>query len=145
MSAQDPVLPDLPREAADVHAVAETLRQAVNASNVNGIVACWAPDGIMLPPYHAAVHGRAAISEYFGRAFAARRLTFTFTDSSVDVVGEMAIERLHYTVVAVAATGETTEDMGKGIHIYSRRADRTWQLALDIWNSDRSPSATSQR
>ena len=139
------MLPGASGDAATVHAVTETLRRAVNSADVNGIVACWAPDGIMLPPHHAAVYGRAAIGEYFSRVFAARRLTFTFTESSIDIVGDMAIERLHYTAVATAPSGEATEDVGKGIHIYRRRADGTWQLAQDIWNSDRPPAAASER
>jgi uncharacterized protein (TIGR02246 family) len=137
-------LPSVAGDATTVHALAEALRRAVNSSSVNGIVACWAPDGIMMPPYHAAVQGRTAIGEYFARVFAARRLTFTFTDSSVDVVGDMAIERLHYTAVATAPGGETTEDVGKGIHVYRRCADGTWQLAQDIWNSDRRPDIASE-
>jgi uncharacterized protein (TIGR02246 family) len=136
MSAQSPTLPDSSGDAAAVHAVAEALRQAVNASDVNGILACWAPDGIMMPPHHAAVQGTAAIGEYFSRVFASRRLTFTFTDSGVDVFGEVAIERLHYTATASEVAGERTEDVGKGLHVYTRRPDGTWQLAQDIWNSD---------
>lgn len=139
------MLPDLAGETATVHAVAEALRRAVNGSDVSGIVACWAPDGIMLPPHHAAVRGSTAIGEYFSRVFAARRLTFTFTESSIDVVGDMAIERLHYAAVATASSGETTEDVGKGIHIYRRGADGTWQLVQDIWNSDRRPHTPSER
>ena len=136
---------DVPRDAAAVHAVAEALRHAVNDADVDGIGACWAPDGIMLPPYHAAVHGRTAICEYFSRAFTTRRLTFTFTDSNVEVFGAVAIERLHYTALATAPGGETSEDTGKGLHVYTRRADGTWQLAQDIWNSDRHPNSASPR
>jgi len=123
-------------DVAAVHAVAEALRLAVNASDVNAIVACWAPDGVLMPPSHAAVHGRDAIRQYFARVFESRRLTFTFVDSHVEVLGDVAIERLRYTAVATASNGETTEDVGKGIHVCTRRADGTWQLAQDIWNSD---------
>ena len=137
--------PAVAGDATTIHAVAEALRRAVNGSDVNGIVACWAPDGIMLPPHHAAVRGRTAIGEYFSRVFAARRLTFTFTESSIDVAGDMAIERLHYTAVATAPSGEATEDVGKGIHIYRRCADGTWQIVQDIWNSDRRPDTPSER
>jgi ketosteroid isomerase-like protein len=65
--------------------------------------------------------------------------------NSVDVVGDVAIERLHYSAVATAPSGETTEDVGKGIHSYRRCADGTWQLAQDIWNSDRRPDTASER
>jgi uncharacterized protein (TIGR02246 family) len=137
--------PEHSRDAAAVHAVAEALRRAVNGSDVDGIVACWASDGIMLPPNHVAVYGRSAIGDYFSRVFASRRLTFAFTDHTVAVCGDLAVERLHYTAVAAAPDGETIEDVGKGIHIYSRQADGTWKLAQDIWNSDRSSSSSSRR
>lgn len=39
----------------------------------------------------AAVHGRTAIGEYFSRVFATRRLTFTFTASNVEVVGDVVL------------------------------------------------------
>ena len=123
-------------DAAAVHAVAEALRLAVNTSDVDGVVACWAPDGVLMPPSHAAVHGREAIRQYFTRVFESRRLTFTFVDSHVEVFGDVAIERLHYTAVATASDGAITEDIGKGIHVCIRRADGRWRIAQDIWNSD---------
>ena len=101
MNARDSASLDPAGDAAAVHAVAETLRRAVNAADVKGIVACWAPDGIMLPPHHPAVRGRSAISDYFSRVFAARRLTFSLTEFAVDVFGDVAIERLQYTAVIV--------------------------------------------
>jgi len=144
MNAEGTALPDFSGDVAAVHAVTEALRRAVNCSDIDGIIACWAPDGIMLPPYHAAVHGRAAISAYFASVFATRRLTFAFTESTVEVFGNVAIERLHYTAVATTRAGETIQDLGKGIHIYTRRSEGGWQLAHDIWNSDRYPSAPAQ-
>ena len=77
--------------------------------------------------------------------FASRRLTFTFTDSAVAVRGDVAIERLHYTATARAPNGETSDDVGKGIHICTRRADGVWQLVQDIWNSDRPPTGAALR
>jgi uncharacterized protein (TIGR02246 family) len=136
--------PNLSGEAAAVHALAEALRQAVNGADVEGIVDCWAADGVMLPPNHAAVYGRSAIRDYFSRVFASRRLTFTFTDASVGIFGDVAVERLHYTTAAAALDGAMTDDVGKGIHICTRRADGTWQLAQDIWNSDRSPNSSAE-
>jgi len=140
MNAQDTGSPDHSHDVAAVHALAETLREAVNRSDVGGIGACWASDGVMLPPNHPVVAGKNAIQEYFTRAFASRRLTFTFTDSVVAVYGDVAIERLHYTATVRALDGETSEDVGKGIHVCTRRGDGAWQLVHDIWNSDRSPN-----
>ena len=132
---------NLTGEAAAVHALAESLRHAINHADVDGIADCWAPGGIMLPPNHPMVHGSAAIRDYFARVFASRRLTFRFTDATVDVFKHVAIERLHYTAVAESLDGTTIEDSGKGIHVCTRREDGTWQLAQDIWNSDGSSNS----
>jgi uncharacterized protein (TIGR02246 family) len=129
---------------AEVHAVAEALRVAVNDGDVAAILACWAPDGVLQPPHHPAVHGHAAIAEYFHNIFAARRLTFTFTASTVTVLGEVALERLSYTAIAVSlADRERTEDVGKGLHVYSRALDGSWKLTQDIWNSDLPPTRSN--
>ena len=125
-------------DQAAIHAVAEALLAAVNAGDVRGILACWAADGVLLPPHHPAVHGHTAMAAYFSRVFAARRLTFTFTGSVVAVLGDAAVERLAYASRATPlAGGDTTEDVGKGLHVYARQPNGTWKLTHDIWNSDR--------
>jgi len=128
----------------DVHAVAEALRAAVNAGDVTAILACWAPDGVLQPPHHPAVQGHAAIAEYFRNVFAARRLTFTFTASTVTVLGDVALERLSYSAIAASLVGrERIEDVGKGLHVYSRQLDGSWKLTQDIWNSDLPPTRSN--
>jgi len=123
---------------AEIHAVAEALRNAVNASDVRGILECWSADGVLMPPHHPSVHGHAAIAEYFRGVFATRRLAFTFAESVVTFAGDVALERLTYTVVATSVTdGTATDDAGKGLHVYTRQPDRRWRIAQDIWNSDR--------
>ena len=123
---------------AEIHAVAEALRTAVNAGDIRGILDCWARDGVLMPPHHSVVDGHAAIAEYFRSVFATRRLSFTFTGSSVTVLGDVALERLTYTVVATSVTGgSTAEDVGKGLHVYTRQPDGRWRIVQDIWNSDR--------
>jgi len=125
-------------EVRDIRAVGRALLAAVNAGDVTGILACWAPDGVMLPPHHAAVHGHAAIEAYFHELFASRRLTFEFTESVVTHDASLAVERLAYEATATPrAGGAPSEDAGKGVHVYTRRLDGRWQLSQDIWNSDR--------
>ena len=125
-------------DQSEIEAVRDALRLAVNASDVHGILACWAPDGVLMPPHHPRVQGHAAIAEYFRSVFARRHLSFTFTESNVTLVGDVAVERLTYAVVARSASdGETTDDVGKGLHVYARQSDGHWRIAQDIWNSDR--------
>lgn len=123
---------------AEIDAVAAELLAAVNAGDVARVVALWSADGVLMPPHHPAVHGRAAIEAYFRALFARRRLTFAFTDSERRLLGDHAVERLAFTAVAVPVSGgQPAEDAGKGVHVYARGSDGAWRLALDIWNSDR--------
>jgi uncharacterized protein (TIGR02246 family) len=120
--------------------VAGALLAAVNAADVDGVLACWAPDGVMCPPHHPAVRGHDAIAAYFRKVFATRRLTFRFTDSHVAAVDGLAVERLAYTAVAVALEGGAeVRDTGKGLHVYHRAPDGRWLITHDIWNSDLAP------
>ena len=130
-------------EVRAIRAVGRALLDAVNAGDVAGILACWAPDGVLLPPHHPAVHGHAAIGAYFHELFATRRLRFRFTDSTVTHDASLAVERLAYKATVTPRTGGApSEDAGKGVHVYTRRPDGSWQLSQDIWNSDR-PRSTS--
>lgn len=123
---------------SEIEAIREALRTAVNAGDVHGVLACWAPDGVLMPPHHPRVQGHAAIAEYFRTVFARRRLSFTFTESNVMLVGDVAVERLSYAVVAKSLTdGRSSDDLGKGLHVYARQPDGRWRIAQDIWNSDR--------
>ena len=88
--------------------------------------------------HHPSVHGPAAIAEYFRSVFAARRLAFTFTGSSVTLLGDVALERLTFGIVATSVTGGLeAEDVGKGLHACTRQPGGRWRIAQDIWNSDR--------
>jgi uncharacterized protein (TIGR02246 family) len=121
-----------------IHAVALALQTAVNAGDIHGILACWTPTGVLLPPHHPAVHGHAAIAAYFSSVFAVRRLTFTFSEFAIESSGDVAVERLSYSALATPlAGGPTATDVGKGLHVCRRGPDGIWRLEQDIWNSDR--------
>jgi len=138
MTAASQSVPD--RDASERAAIAQVtaaLLTAVNASHVDGVVAVWAEDGVLMPPGHPSVHGRDALERYFSRLFSERRFTFTFTSSHIVVDGDIAIERVEYTASAWPREGgPAVEDHGKGVHVFRRQADGTWKLLQDIWNSD---------
>jgi ketosteroid isomerase-like protein len=118
--------------------VSSALLSAVNGSNVDGVLAIWRTDGTLMPPHHAAVHGHAALRAYFADLFTRRRLAFAFTASEVHLAGDLALERLSFQATSTPVTsGESSEDVGKGLHVYARDSDGTWKLLLDIWHSDR--------
>jgi uncharacterized protein (TIGR02246 family) len=128
-------------DAAAVALATAALLSAVNASDLAGVLAIWSEDGVLMPPHRASVHGRRAIEQYFGELFQRRKVQFFFPASRIELSGDMAVERVEYTVLMWSLTNEseTVSDAGKGVHVYRRQADGSWKLSMDIWNSD-SPS-----
>jgi len=129
-------VPDEVDREAITRTTAELLA-AVNASDVDGCLAVWTPDGVLMPPHHPSVQGCDAIGEYFRNLFSRSRFRFAFTSSHIQLAGDTAFERLAYTATAWPETGGSpAEDSGKGLHVYTRQADGSWKLVIDIWNSD---------
>ena len=125
---------------ADRAAVAQAttaLLKAVNSSDLAGVLAAWCDEGVLMPPHHPSVCGRAALESYFRGLFSRSRFTFAFTLSRIEMVGDVALERVEYTASAWPAEGgPPVQDLGKGVHVYRRQTDGSWKLEQDIWNSD---------
>ena len=127
-------------DRAVIRRITAELLAAVNASDPGRLLALWADDGVLMPPNRPAVHGRAALEQYFRERFSSTRFRFSFTSSDLQLAGDVAFERLAYTASAwPAGGGRPVTDAGKGLHVYRRRSDGAWKLALDIWNSDAGP------
>jgi ketosteroid isomerase-like protein len=123
-----------------IELVTAALLNAVNESDLAGVIAVWSDDGVLMPPHHPSVRGRQEIERYFGRLFSVRRFRFAFTSSQIEVCGDVAFERVEYEVAASGtAAGPEVLDVGKGLHVFRRHAG-AWQLAMDIWNSDNPPA-----
>jgi ketosteroid isomerase-like protein len=115
------------------------LLAAVNASDVDHCIAVWADEGVMMPPHHPAVQGRAALRQFFASLFSEAKFRFTFTSSQIDVVGDIALEYVTYSALMWSSLsgGSPADDVGKGLHVYKRQPDGSWKLTRDIWNTDR--------
>ena len=124
-------------DVAAIEQVTAALLNAVNGSNLAGVLAVWSEGGVMMPPHHPSVRGREEIERYFRRLFSVSRFRFVFTSSKIEVCGEVAFERVEYEVAAWGtAGGPEVRDVGKGLHVYRLQPDGSWKLAMDIWNSD---------
>jgi uncharacterized protein (TIGR02246 family) len=122
--------------AAIVRASARLL-EAVNRSDLHAVVSLWSEDGVMMPPGRPLVRGRLAIEDFFQRLFAEARFRFQFTASEIEIVGDLASERVIYVAEAwPAGASQPTHDRGKGIHLFRRLPAGVWVLAADLWNSD---------
>jgi uncharacterized protein (TIGR02246 family) len=130
--------PPLDSDISAVGRATAALLDAVNGSDVSGVLDVWADDGVLMPPHHPAVQGRVEIGRYFERLFQRSRFAFSFSSSQIEVCGGVAFERVDFTAsVHPLDGGPHKRDAGKGLHLYRRQPDGSWKLAMDIWNSDR--------
>jgi len=105
--------------------------EAFNAGDAAALAALYTEDGMMMPPNHEMLQGKAAIEEY-GTALASMGVTgLSLTTVEVMQAGDMVVELAKYTVTIPGGL----EDSGKSIVIWKKDADGSWKLHRDIWNS----------
>jgi ketosteroid isomerase-like protein len=121
------------------------LLRAVNASDLEAVMAVWDDSGTLMPPGHASVQGHQAIKAYFEQLFNRNRFEFVFTSSQISVDGTLAVERVLYSAAAWSLEGDNSyRDSGKGVHVYRQHEGGSWKLVMDIWNSDGPDSSPAE-
>lgn len=120
---------------ASIRALTDRFVQLMLAGNFDGVVTLYTENGILMPPHHAAVQGRAALRTFLGSF--PRISGFSATVHEIDGRADLAYVRGSFsmTVRPDGAPGPIT-DKGKFLEIRRRQADGSWLLAVDIFNSD---------
>lgn len=110
---------------------------ALNDGDADAWAACFAADGVQMPPNFAANVGMAAIQGW-GRGFLGQfDCRFELSVDEVRAAGEWAFERGGYTIhLTPKDGGPAMDDVGKYLTVYERQPDGEWRIARDIWNSD---------
>lgn len=136
-----PPAADLEADEAAVRAFSENFLKAFGAGDADAIGELYAEDAVLCPPDAPAVHGSAAIREYWANDIAAsapNRVSFAFgSDKVIGVSGDLAFES--GSLSATDKSGATVY-RGKFLVVY-RKADGKWHMIRDIWNSDAPPAA----
>ena len=111
---------------------------AVNAGDAEGWAACFANDGVQMPPNFGANSSNAAIQGWSKGFLSMFSCQFKLSVDEVQVAEDWAFERGRYDITLTPrAGGGSMDDNGKYITIYQRQPDSGWKIARDIWNSDR--------
>ena len=121
----------------DVEAITTWLEQvgaAVNARNVEGILALYARDAVFSPPDAPPVNIDELRSWYesmFGEN------TFQFASEPLDVVvsGDLAVLRASYEeTVTPTGEGEPVTNEGSWLVVLRKQTDGSWKLWRDMWS-----------
>lgn len=119
-------------------AIGRAQQKAINAEDVDKIVALYEPDAVSLPPGWKALQGREAI-----RRFWEGQVTGVDGTGSYDTVLIYGEDQLAYEVgtytYSFIDSGKTTTRYGKYLTVYRRQPDGFWRIAADTWNFTPAP------
>ena len=114
----------------------EAWEAALNAKDIDALVALYTSDARILPPNAEMESGGAAIAVVFGGMIDAG-IGGELTSIEARVSGDVGYDVGTYTL---RLDGEVI-DTGKFIETFVRGDDGEWRITNDIWNSDNPPAA----
>ena len=120
-------------------AATDAWEAALNAKDVDGIVALYTSDARVLPPGGDMASGSDAVRTVFGGIIDAG-FSGELTSIESKVSGDMAYD---VGTLALSVDGEVV-GTGKFIVTLQRGDDGVWLITNDIWNMDAPPAAPAQ-
>jgi len=130
------VVGSLEADLTAISATGDQLVAALNADDIDAIVAALTTDHLTMAPNVPVLAG-AELRAWHDARVAAFTTVLTHTWEEVTVLGDWAWSTWSSHIVLTPRDGgEPEEDTGKGIWIWQRQADGSWLLARSIWNSD---------
>jgi len=104
---------------------------ALNAKDIDAMVALYESNARLLPPNGEMVSGGAAVRNIFGGMIDAG-LSGELESVETVVSGDFAYNLGNYTLMA----GDTQVDVGKYMETWHRGDDGQWRYTNDMWSSD---------
>lgn len=109
---------------------------ALNAGDLDALMATYASNPVALPPGGEPVRGAQAVRELWSGFMAQGDVTVENVVEVSRVSGDLGTAWGRYTLTIEPEGGETIEDAGKWMAISRRQADGSWKTSANIWNSD---------
>jgi ketosteroid isomerase-like protein len=104
---------------------------ALNAKDIDAMVALYESNARLLPPNGEMVSGGAAVRNIFGGMIDAG-LSGELKSVETVVFGDFAYNLGNYTLMS----GDTQVDVGKYMETWHRGDDGQWRYTNDMWSSD---------
>ena len=126
--------------AADEIAIRESLQrngELWNAADVEGVLAEYAEDAVLMPPEAPAVVGKEALRTSWSEFLGQNTPDWHFTIEDIRVSGDLGFVRGEFAVsITEKESNKTEEDEGKSVFVFQRQSDGTWKTVIEIFNSN---------
>ena len=103
---------------------------ALNAGNVEALVALYEPDATLTPQPGTNVKGHAAIREALS-GFIAAKPHITLAPRVVAQTGDLALVSAEWQLNLTGPDGKPASMGGKSVEVVRRQRDGTWLFAMD--------------
>jgi ketosteroid isomerase-like protein len=109
---------------------------AVNADDVDGMVALLAIDGLAFPPHESPLLSLESHRAWHQARVAQFKTKISMSSEELHGAGDLAFDRLSYEIQLTPRTGGgANDDQGACVWIWRREPDGAWKVARAIWNS----------
>lgn len=110
--------------------------EALGRRDMEGLVAFYDPDVVLLIPGAPAIRGREAVRAYYSAVFEAGVKAADMESFEIAEVGGAMLEMGTYTMTLAGPDGVDVTDTGKYFVVHRRQADGQWAMWLDMFHSD---------
>jgi uncharacterized protein (TIGR02246 family) len=134
-------IPDDTDRAAIAHQL-ERYEQALNASDVDGVMQLYAEDAVFMPQHSLPAAGRAAVRLAYRHVFDTIRLDIDFTIDEIRVLSpEWAFARTRSsgTVKVLALEQPPAAEANQELFLLHRETDGHWRFARYIFSTTNPP------
>ena len=115
----------------NIHAVLKAYEQALNASDVAGVLKLYTQDGVFLAPHNASAVGIEAIEATYEAAFKAIDLNVAFDIVEIEAVADdWAFARTNSVgTITINATGDKIPEGNQELFVFQKSDDGEWKIA----------------
>jgi uncharacterized protein (TIGR02246 family) len=128
-------------ETAPISATVTSYEVAMNASNTDALIALYAEDGVLMPPYSHSVVGKAAVREAYvaGSKVFALHVKFNIAEV-VQMAPDWAFVRTNSAgTMKINATGATSDEANQELFILRKNAGGKWKIVRYSFSSTNPP------
>jgi uncharacterized protein (TIGR02246 family) len=105
--------------------------QALNAGDIDALMALYEPQASLMPAPGKVVVGTAAIREALA-AFLAGRPNITLSQRLVSRADDLALVTSKWELSMTGADGQRSTMNGQSVEVVRRQADGSWRFAIDM-------------
>lgn len=132
---------DPARDAQDLLAADRAFDASTVKDGIDGWLAAFAEDGIMMPAGRDMLVGHTAMREFMSKVFTTPGFAMRWEPIDSVASGDVGYTYGLSKVTRTGADGKPSVSYGKYVTIWRRQGDRSWKIALDIGNASPAPPA----